>query len=295
MKFHNYVSLFEMSRAAGSMATGMRADEFYNQLIGVETRSDIVALLIVQRDWYREVRPYYKVWPSIHEALLRVKLDVSVRSAAIELGLSFAIRLHKEIVIDWGWNATTTGYDLSAIGSLLVCTCRDAGGNPKLIISGQGVDYLATSLSDTGPMHFNLDDTRTFDDVLEDSTDKWSESSRVSIKPMLRLVLGVLLMSQDPSIVTADVLSKDSRKYEETNDPKYIERARKRGIVGWSIGEKYESCPHIRRPHFGIRHTGKGRTIPRIVPIKGAVVHQKKLTTVPTGYITPTGVEVEPT
>ena len=73
----------------------------------------------------------------------------------------------------------------------------------------------------------------------------------------------------------------------------YIEKARKRGIVGWSIGKQYETCPHYRRPHFGIRHTGKGGAIPRIVPIKGAVVHNKKLTTVPTGYITPTGVEVE--
>jgi hypothetical protein len=113
----------------------------------------------------------------------------------------------------------------------------------------------------------------------------------------LRIALTVILLADDPSIITPDVLSADRDRYESETDEAWkqraVDRAKRRGIVGWNIGADYEVCPHYRRPHFGIRHTGKGRTIPRIVPIKGAVVHRSRLTEVPTGYMLPDGTEVE--
>ena len=107
----------------------------------------------------------------------------------------------------------------------------------------------------------------------------------------------VLLMKNDPDIITPDVLAKDRDRYDRETDEAWkqraVERAKRRGVVGWNIGADYEVCPHYRRPHFGLRHTGKGRTVPRIVPIKGAVVHRSRLTEVPTGYQLPDGTEVE--
>jgi hypothetical protein len=73
-----------------------------------------------------------------------------------------------------------------------------------------------------------------------------------------------------------------------------VEKAAKRGVVGWSIGEQYEAIPHFRRPHLGLRWTEKGRKTPRIVPIKGSIVHRSKATDVPTGYLTEDGIEIEP-
>jgi hypothetical protein len=37
-------------------------------------------------------------------------------------------------------------------------------------------------------------------------------------------------------------------------------------------------------PHFGLRWTGEGRKIPKIVPIKGSVINKKLVAEVPTGY-----------
>jgi hypothetical protein len=118
-----------------------------------------------------------------------------------------------------------------------------------------------------------------------------------AVRQISRICVTCHLLADDPSIITPDVLSKDRDRYESETDEAWkqraVDRARRRGIVGWNIGADYEVCPHYRRPHFGLRHTGKGKTVPRIVPIKGAVVHRSRLTEVPTGYMLPDGTEIE--
>jgi len=109
-----------------------------------------------------------------------------------------------------------------------------------------------------------------------------------------KLAVGVILLGNDPDFAEPEVLANHRQKYEESKNPKYIEKARKRGIRGWRLGERFESCPHYRRPHLGLRWTGKGRGVPRIVPIKGSIVHRKTMERVPTGYILPDGREIEP-
>ena len=113
----------------------------------------------------------------------------------------------------------------------------------------------------------------------------------------VRAAVATLLLANDSTIIQPDVLADDRRRFDESIDPEFrqrlIDKARKRGIVGWRIGEVYETIPHFRRPHFGLRHTGKGRTIPKIVPIKGSTVHRDKLTKVPTGHIDEDGRELE--
>ena len=73
----------------------------------------------------------------------------------------------------------------------------------------------------------------------------------------IRVVVAVCLMADDPELVLADVLSKDRLDYERTGDRKYVDRAHRRGKVGWLIGAHVEVDPHYRRPHFAIRWTGK--------------------------------------
>lgn len=46
-----------------------------------------------------------------------------------------------------------------------------------------------------------------------------------------------------------------------------------------------EVSPHCRRPHFGIRWTEKGHSVPRLVPINGCLVNRSKLFPIPTGYL----------
>lgn len=104
---------------------------------------------------------------------------------------------------------------------------------------------------------------------------------------LLKLVAFIGLIKDDPSFVTRDVLNEDVHKYESADEElrrRLEEKAKRRGRFGWTIGKQYECIPHLRRPHFAIRWTGKGGETPKLRPIKAAVVHRKKLTEIPTGY-----------
>ncbi len=114
-----------------------------------------------------------------------------------------------------------------------------------------------------------------------------------SVRVAVRIALSLCLLANDPDIIQPDVLADDRRKYEETGDQKYVDKAVRRGKRGWVVGAHLDVSPHWRRAHFGIRWTGKGAAVPKIVPIKGAVVKRSKLTDVPTGYMGPVLAGVE--
>ena len=83
----------------------------------------------------------------------------------------------------------------------------------------------------------------------------------------------------------APMIDKRPQPFDETGDPKYVEKAHRRGKIGWKIGDRIEVDPHFRRPHFAIRWCEEGRRVPRLRPIKGCIVHRHKATTVPTGLM----------
>jgi len=104
------------------------------------------------------------------------------------------------------------------------------------------------------------------------------------IRACVKLYCTLALMDHESELINAIVFNKDRRKYDETGNERYVEKARRRGLVGWEIGRHLEVIPHYRRPHYGIRHTGPGRKIPKIRPIRGSIVHREKVGDVPTGY-----------
>ena len=70
------------------------------------------------------------------------------------------------------------------------------------------------------------------------------------------------------------------------NHAKYIEKAKRRGKFGWSVGKDLQISPHIRAAcPAALYWTGKGRKTPKIRFRKGCVVHKKKLQNIPTGYV----------
>jgi hypothetical protein len=133
--------------------------------------------------------------------------------------------------------------------------------------------------------------------IYEDGNDACGAAGLSLVTPCIQLVVAVCLLAADPSFIQADVLASDRRRFDESSDPseraRLIAKAEKRGVVGWRIGEAYETVPHYRRPHFALFHTGKGRTVPRILPVKGCIVHRDHLAAVPTGHLTDDGREVE--
>jgi hypothetical protein len=88
-----------------------------------------------------------------------------------------------------------------------------------------------------------------------------------------------------PSMVEPDVLRRDLPKWERSHDPAIVARAIRNGKRGWLVGAKLEVIPHVRRPHMALRWTGPGGKVPRIVPVKGSIVHREIIEHLPTGRL----------
>jgi hypothetical protein len=51
----------------------------------------------------------------------------------------------------------------------------------------------------------------------------------------VRLCCSLCLLENDPSIISPDVLADDRAKYEASGDQRYVDKARRRGKVGWDV------------------------------------------------------------
>jgi hypothetical protein len=89
-----------------------------------------------------------------------------------------------------------------------------------------------------------------------------------------------LLADDATGLLERDLLARDRGK---PVTQAALDRAARLKGIGWTLGARLDSTPHLRRPHFARRWTGPGRKVPRLVPIKGSVVHRQSLTTIPTG------------
>ena len=213
-------------------------------------------------EWCNGGKPYYNVWPHIADGLSRVRLDVpavAMRPLIRKLPRVISVRFPK-------------GHPIGEF--LLRCTFVEDN------YAGMGL-WIGKAFSG-----FTL-----VDGLVEDSLQRAKEnrgSGYVNTMDYavtaLRIALGIAMLHDNPDMVEAVVLRKDQAKYAATRDPKYVEKAKRRGEYGFNVGANIEVLPHFRRPHFAIRWTGKGHEVPKLVPVKGCVVKRSKFTEVPTGY-----------
>jgi hypothetical protein len=101
-----------------------------------------------------------------------------------------------------------------------------------------------------------------------------------------RIVCTVCLMAEDPLIVEPVVLKDDEDRFEKSGDMTLVDKARRRGNLGWHVGRSIEVMPHVRAAcPAALYWTGEGRKIPKIRFRRGSIVHRKKFSAVPTGFL----------
>lgn len=281
MKHHEYLTTYNLWRAAkigGADRLSVRdwQDGAEQQLNDIQA----VAQLRMENNWMSDGRPYYSVFPVVTEALSRVKLDLPchlVRLPLPELLIRFAdgheprageshIRsfLMGEVEIRGGAERGMSIYaDLGERAAM-------PDGTPFPILS-----YLTISL---GGQHSVEEEFCKLDGVE-------TIADRSELIQALRFAVAICLLGNDPDMIEPDVLARDRAAWNRQPTDAIVERAHRRGKKGWLIGSRISVAPHYRRPHFGIRWTGQGRRVPRIVPIKGAVIHRGRLEQIPTGRI----------
>lgn len=210
--------------------------------------------------WVSNKRPYYSVYPGIIDPLLNVKLDIPLESLSwpIENQVPILIRLDDSRE---GLRSMLCGI---SDGQWFTCCYRVQGGKSYMHMSviEKNAKTIEEDLSarELGPMA------------------AWAKES-------LKLAIAICLLGNDSEFIQPEVLTADQIKFGTSRDMKLVEKAKKRGKYGWTVGREIDCLPHIRRPHFAIRWTGKGGSVPKVVPVKGSVVKRKSMADVPTGYM----------
>lgn len=123
------------------------------------------------------------------------------------------------------------------------------------------------------------------DEVLEDS-DHNGVLDRADKRKLLSMAIGVSVLAKDERYAEPILLNRDAQKLLTPEQKQQaIERAKRNGRNGIAIGKDVDVSPHVRRPHMAIRWTGKGASVPRLVPVSGCLVKRSELFPVPTGYL----------
>jgi hypothetical protein len=86
------------------------------------------------------------------------------------------------------------------------------------------------------------------------------------IDDCVRLCCSLCLLENDPSVIELNVLSKDRDKFAASGDARYVDKAHRRGKIGWKVG------------------TWRGRAVPKVVPRRGSVVHRELVEKVLSGF-----------
>lgn len=252
------------------------------------TKSQYIANLITwqnmkYRQWKIDRRPYYSVMQQVGEALSRIKLDIPSDTLKLpidtllirfpvggELGISDGRQLASMLVFQDELPPLPDSESQVNMRQFLICPQFEKGRYGCMCIVFKPGLTVEENLSRSVAV------VKTADAAAMTDT-------------CVRLLCSLCLLDEDSDLLTPDVLADDQVRYDNaaTNEERerIVRRAVKRGKYGWTIGKNLEVSPHFRRPHFGIRWTQKGRSVPKIVPIKGCVVKREKIGHVPTGYM----------
>jgi hypothetical protein len=237
-----------------------------------------VALAYAEEMYTSNRRPFYRVYPGVAMAMLRLgieKIDIShvnlpVNGLALEFAEGHFLHAgHLEIV-----NLLVVEFDKEV---LFIEFVHADGKHGHFMFSRKNpsiLDWLSTI----------------------------PQVERSLTTQIMQIVFGVCMIPvEDSDLIKPLVLNKDKEKFESTGDMKYVERARRRGINGWEVGrdiptpeemeairqqggEPGRKSPHWRTGYFAIRHTGEGRSVPVIRWIRETFVNKDIWKEVPTGY-----------
>ncbi len=293
MDFHTYTTMRDWNRRVDPEDRQAQAiDHFYRRTIFEAKKSgsaQFYSQMLNERDWEQARRPYYNMWPSIIPMLIRLDLDLD--SDLIRLPLSaLCIRFPKDtdrnpLKFDW------KGEEI-AVRCIMMGEINEGTGLSVLVDIGEVMDSVGVPIYTY--RNFPRKPGLTVEQSLAGLGTKGLfdeigiQVPNQFILDCIRLCCSLCLLENDPSIISPDVLADDRARFETSGDQKFVEKAHRRGKIGWDVGKHIEVIPHFRRPHMTLVWTGSGRAVPRIVPRRGSIVHREAVEKLPSGFGGPT-------
>jgi len=287
MLFHSYITMRDWTRRVDpDDRPAQDIEQFYQR-----TLKDAVGMgsaqffgqMLNERDWEKARRPYYQVWPSIIPMLTRLNLDLD--SDLIQLPPpALCIRFPKEKnPLKFEWKG-----DEVPVRCIMMGEINDGTGLSVLVDIGEVMDGVGV------PIYTYRNFPRRPGLTVEQSLASLGTTGQFAeigvqvpdslVMDCVRLCCSLCLLENDPSIISPDVLADDRAKFEASGDQKFVDKAHRRGKIGWDVGKHIEVIPHFRRPHMALVWTGHGRVTPKIVPRRGSVVHREVVEKLPSGF-----------
>ena len=289
MDFHTYTTMRDWNRRIDpDDRPAQDIDLFYKRAILDAQKmgsGQFFGQMHNERDWEKARRPYYNMWPSIIPMLTRLNLDID--SDLIQLPLpALCIRFPKDAAknpLKFEWKEEEIPVRCIMLGEI-----NDGTGLSVLVDIGEVMGGVGVPIYTY--RNFPRKPGLTVEKSLADLEAKGLFAEIGIVVPeslmmdCIRLCCSLCLLENDPEIISPDVLADDRAKFEASGDKKFVEKAHRRGKVGWDVGKHIEVIPHFRRPHMTLVWTGSGRAVPKIVPRRGSVVHREIVERVPSGF-----------
>jgi len=273
IKFHEY-RLTKNCRPSPESAH-MSVNQFYHEvdqwIRNGWNPGEHANLVLAEIGYVRSRRPFYHVYPAVEACLANTKLDFELQQIGhLDEVIAMCFAVGKEPLLSNG-----------KVAAMLVELAHSTENVANGRVNNNPILRLAVD-------RIRKDGKRCFTTVVYNRTGLISDSTgELGDKTKLvSLAVGVALIAQDPRFAEPILLKRDQGKdLDEVALKRAIERAKRRGRNGVAIGKGLEVSPHMRRPHFAIRWTGKGAAVPKLVPVKGSMVSRDKMFPVPTGHL----------
>ena len=257
--------------------------------------------------WKLDRRPYYDLYPSVIEAFARTKFDIPISSIKSPMpavlirlpygnGLTYNDRELRTLMIwDERLQHLQNIAELRALGEHAQAdkAAKTQPTNTLMLQPDYGEHHknkYGHRVSHVQVFQLRRDSDQLLTEWLADIKDPLaagmqSEANTEQARRLFRIMTALCLLGDNPDLIEPLVLDKDRELFERTQDPALVEKAVGKGKRGWAVGARLSAAAGFRRPHFGYRWTGPGKTIPKLVPIKGCIVRRQKLEEIPTGYL----------
>ncbi len=289
MDFHTYTTMRDWARRTDpDDRPAQDIDQFYRRAIADAHKmssGQFLGQMLNEKDWEKARRPYYNLWPSIVPMLTRLDLDFD--SDLIRLPLpALCIRFPKDPAknpLKFEWKGDEVAVRCIMLGEINEGTGLSVLVDVGEVVAGVGVPIYTYR-------NFPRRPGLTVEKSLADLGTKGLFAEIGIVVPdslmmdCIRLCCSLCLLENDPDIISPDVLGDDRMKFEASGDQKFVDKAHRRGKVGWDVGKHIEVIPHFRRPHMMLVWTGRGRAVPRIVPRRGSIVHRQAVEKLPSGF-----------
>lgn len=306
MKFNDYPTLFEITCQQDKTYRKAGYEAFY-RMVALNTGKEGNIQAFSERNWYVDHQAYYNVWPVIMSSFEKINLD-KIPTASISYPRdSITLRMP----VDSRLGVFTSKGQEFHIRSLLVANLEDVFETKGAAIYIDIGEIAKDEWVGNRPIDIPVASFRVFpvgSDIMvsesikaSDGKVEWSdvdEEKEVWVprkvwETAFKIYAFCGLLDEDSKLIIPDVLNKDKKKFDPDNPSEIIiQRAHRRGKVGWDVGEeleRMEMSPHFRMPHPAIYRVGPGRkkTVIRFRSGDGKgspiLVRKDKITKLPTG------------